>query len=104
MGGAGRDLGAGAVGEGPALSIGLGSGFSSSWRWEWWRSGGPGDGGLSPELLGLVEAAAAVLREGGIVVYPTETLYALGARACDEAALHRLLRAKLRPLFACLKY
>jgi len=48
-------------------------------------------------LEARIEAAAAVLRRGGIVVYPTETLYALGARADDAAALRRLARAKLRP-------
>jgi L-threonylcarbamoyladenylate synthase len=52
---------------------------------------------LPEELLARVEAAAAVLRRGGIVVYPTETLYALGARADDGPALERLARAKLRP-------
>jgi len=44
-----------------------------------------------------IEAAASVLRGGGIVVYPTETLYALGARADRPAALERLALAKLRP-------
>jgi L-threonylcarbamoyladenylate synthase len=52
---------------------------------------------LGAELAARVEAAAEVLRRGGIVVYPTETVYALGARADDEAALERLGRAKLRP-------
>jgi len=51
---------------------------------------------LGAEILERVEAAAAVLRRGGIVVYPTDTLYALGARADDAAALERLRRAKLR--------
>jgi L-threonylcarbamoyladenylate synthase len=48
-------------------------------------------------LQDRIEQAALVLRRGGIVVYPTETLYALGARADDAAALLRLARAKLRP-------
>jgi L-threonylcarbamoyladenylate synthase len=52
---------------------------------------------VNPDLDREIEAAAAVLRRGGIVVYPTETLYALGARADDAAALLRLARAKLRP-------
>jgi L-threonylcarbamoyladenylate synthase len=50
-----------------------------------------------PDLDRRIQAAAAVLRRGGVVVYPTETLYALGARADDAAALLRLARAKLRP-------
>jgi L-threonylcarbamoyladenylate synthase len=44
-----------------------------------------------------IDEAAEVLRRGGIVVYPTETLYALGARADDAGALKRLALAKLRP-------
>jgi len=44
-----------------------------------------------------IEAAAEVLLRGGIVVYPTETLYALGARADQEPVLRRLALAKLRP-------
>jgi L-threonylcarbamoyladenylate synthase len=55
------------------------------------------EGTLSPDLSARVVAAAELLRRGGIVAYPTETFYALGARADDAAALERLLRAKLRP-------
>lgn len=52
---------------------------------------------LAPGLSARVDAIAAVLRRGGIAAYPTDTFYALGARADDAAALARLLRAKLRP-------
>jgi L-threonylcarbamoyladenylate synthase len=41
--------------------------------------------------------AAAVLREGGTCVYPTETFYGLGALATCGPALERLAAAKLRP-------
>lgn len=41
--------------------------------------------------------AAALLRGGGIVAYPTETFYGLGALWNREEALRRLARAKLRP-------
>lgn len=41
--------------------------------------------------------AAALLRAGGLVVYPTETFYGLGALATLPAALDRLASAKLRP-------
>jgi L-threonylcarbamoyladenylate synthase len=44
-----------------------------------------------------VEVAAAALRAGAIVVYPTETFYGLGALATLPAALERLAAAKLRP-------
>lgn len=52
---------------------------------------------LDPALSARVDAIAAILRGGGVVAYPTETFYALGARADDAAALARLARAKLRP-------
>ena len=48
-------------------------------------------------LESRIAAAAAVLRRGGLVVYPTETFYGLGALARNPAALERLARAKLRP-------
>lgn len=38
-----------------------------------------------------------MLRAGGVVVYPTETFYGLGALASAGEALERLARAKLRP-------
>jgi L-threonylcarbamoyladenylate synthase len=47
--------------------------------------------------LQSVQEAAALLRRGGIVVYPTETFYGLGALASRGDALARLAAAKLRP-------
>lgn len=44
-----------------------------------------------------VADAAAVLRAGGLVAFPTETVYGLGARAFDAAAARRVYRAKGRP-------
>jgi L-threonylcarbamoyladenylate synthase len=44
-----------------------------------------------------VALAAAALRHGSLVVYPTETFYGLGALATLPAALTRLQVAKLRP-------
>ncbi|MBI5069810.1 MAG: threonylcarbamoyl-AMP synthase [Deltaproteobacteria bacterium] len=41
--------------------------------------------------------AAALLRAGGIVAYPTETFYGLGALWHRREALQRLAAAKLRP-------
>lgn len=43
-----------------------------------------------------VERAAAALRAGGLLVYPTETLYALGGRALDATAAGRVREAKGR--------
>jgi L-threonylcarbamoyladenylate synthase len=44
-----------------------------------------------------VADAAAALRRGGVVAYPTETFYGLGALASDGAAVERLVRVKGRP-------
>jgi len=44
-----------------------------------------------------LEAAARVLRAGGLVAFPTETFYGIGARALDEAAVARVFQAKGRP-------
>ncbi|MCI4334124.1 MAG: threonylcarbamoyl-AMP synthase [Thermoplasmata archaeon] len=44
-----------------------------------------------------MEAALRALEEGELVVYPTDTLYGLAARADDPSALRRLFRAKHRP-------
>lgn len=41
--------------------------------------------------------AAAILRAGGCVVYPTETYFALGALADNAAALERIVAIKGRP-------
>lgn len=43
--------------------------------------------------------AAAVLRDGGLVAFPTETVYGLGARAGDPRAVAALYAAKGRPSF-----
>lgn len=45
-----------------------------------------------------VERAAVILRRGGLVAIPTETVYGLAANALDEAAVRRIFLAKGRPL------
>ncbi len=52
---------------------------------------------MDPVIEARIAAAAAVLRRGGVVAYPTETFYGLGALAWDEEAVARLARAKGRP-------
>ena len=42
--------------------------------------------------------AAALLRAGRLVAFPTETVYGLGANALDETAVRRIFEAKGRPL------
>ena len=44
-----------------------------------------------------VAEAARMLRDGGIVAFPTETVYGLGADAADTAAVERIFAAKGRP-------
>jgi L-threonylcarbamoyladenylate synthase len=44
-----------------------------------------------------LDTAVEVLRKGHLVVYPTETLYGLGANALDEGAVKRVFIAKNRP-------
>ncbi|MEU0040390.1 L-threonylcarbamoyladenylate synthase [Streptomyces sp. NPDC006333] len=44
-----------------------------------------------------IEKAAGVLRTGGLVAFPTETVYGLGANADDPAAVARIFQAKGRP-------
>jgi L-threonylcarbamoyladenylate synthase len=44
-----------------------------------------------------VEQAAAILKRGGIVAIPTETVYGLAADACNEEAVLRVFAAKNRP-------
>jgi L-threonylcarbamoyladenylate synthase len=46
-----------------------------------------------------IAAAAACLERGGLVAFPTETVYGLGADAGNAAAIARLYEAKGRPAF-----
>jgi L-threonylcarbamoyladenylate synthase len=46
-----------------------------------------------------IERAAEVLRGGGLVVFPTETVYGLGADATNPRAVARIYAAKGRPRF-----
>jgi L-threonylcarbamoyladenylate synthase len=45
----------------------------------------------------IIADAALLLRAGGLVAFPTETVYGLGARLFDEQALARVFAAKGRP-------
>jgi L-threonylcarbamoyladenylate synthase len=46
-----------------------------------------------------IPRAAEILRSGGIVAFPTETVYGLGANALDERAVARVFEVKGRPRF-----
>ncbi len=49
------------------------------------------------EASEALDRAAAILRAGGLVALPTETVYGLGANALDSAAVARIFAAKSRP-------
>ncbi len=51
----------------------------------------------TPEALEALARAAEILRGGGLVAFPTETVYGLGANALDKAAVERIFEAKSRP-------
>jgi L-threonylcarbamoyladenylate synthase len=53
---------------------------------------------LSPEAENLSEAAR-ILQRGGLVAFPTETVYGLGADATSDAAVAKIYAAKRRPAF-----
>ena len=46
-----------------------------------------------------LERAAELLRNGGVVAFPTETVYGLGANAFDARAVARVFEIKQRPSF-----
>jgi len=46
-----------------------------------------------------IEKAARILRAGGLVAFPTETVYGLGADAANGVAVARIFEAKGRPRF-----
>ncbi len=43
-----------------------------------------------------IEEAARVIRDGGLVVFPTDTLYGLGASVFNQAAVERMFQVKRR--------
>lgn len=51
-----------------------------------------------PDAAGLARASA-VLRAGGLVAFPTETVYGLGGDACNNLAVAQIFAAKGRPQF-----
>lgn len=63
----------------------------------------------SPRILGIdanhldldaIQEAAQAIKEGGLVVYPTETAYALGVDALDKASVKKAFLAKKRAFTA----
>jgi L-threonylcarbamoyladenylate synthase len=68
-----------------------------------WSGGGYADGGVKrvraivPASAENVKRAGRLLREGGLVSFPTETVYGLGACGTNEQAVGRIFEAKGRP-------
>jgi L-threonylcarbamoyladenylate synthase len=67
------------------------------------RTPNPVNVGLTTQILpageAAVRSAARCLAAGGLVAFPTETVYGLGADATNPAAIARLYQAKGRPAF-----
>ena len=45
----------------------------------------------------VISRAAEIIKNGGLVAFPTETVYGLGANALDETAIRKIFEAKGRP-------
>ena len=45
----------------------------------------------------ILQSAGNIIRNGGTVIFPTETVYGLGANALDPRAAQRIYKAKGRP-------
>ena len=54
----------------------------------------------------VIDEAIGIMRDGGVVIYPTDTIYGLGVNALDDRAVKRLFRIKGRdpdkPVSICL--
>ncbi|MBI4549209.1 MAG: threonylcarbamoyl-AMP synthase [Ignavibacteriae bacterium] len=44
----------------------------------------------------VVQQAASIIRHGGVILYPTDTIYGLGCNAFDEQAIARIVTIKKR--------
>ena len=52
---------------------------------------------LTPQLVRQVEEAAEIVKQGGIVAFPTDTVYGLGAGVFNNEAVDRIYKVKQRP-------
>lgn len=53
---------------------------------------------LKQDYTYVLTAALEVLKNGGVIVYPTDTIYGLGANACDFKAAEQVFKIKNRSL------
>ena len=47
----------------------------------------------------IIKKSAQILNNGGLVAFPTETVYGLGGDACNDSAIASIFSAKKRPLY-----
>jgi L-threonylcarbamoyladenylate synthase len=52
---------------------------------------------IAPATEATISRAAKLLKEGGVIIMPTETVYGIAANALDPAAVKRVFRVKGRP-------
>lgn len=45
-----------------------------------------------------IERAAGIIKKGGLIAFPTETVYGLGANALNKSAVRKIFEVKNRPL------
>ncbi|MDP6155223.1 MAG: L-threonylcarbamoyladenylate synthase [Candidatus Thermoplasmatota archaeon] len=50
------------------------------------------------EILSYFSMAKEILDQGGLIIYPTDTLYGIGASIYNEKGIEKVFRAKKRPL------
>jgi L-threonylcarbamoyladenylate synthase len=63
------------------------------------KRGGGTAGGIAPAEEASITRAANILRTGGLIAFPTETVYGLGADATNDRAVAAIFEAKGRPRF-----
>ena len=51
----------------------------------------------SEDDIWKLESAGNILKNGGIVVFPTETVYGIGTNGMDKLSVERLYKVKQRP-------
>lgn len=48
-------------------------------------------------MASIISEAARCIKSGGVVIYPTETVYGIGANALDERSIAKVYALKKRP-------
>jgi L-threonylcarbamoyladenylate synthase len=53
---------------------------------------------LNKDYSDVLREAIVVLKRGGVIIYPTDTVYGIGANACDWYASEQVFKIKKRPV------